>query len=900
MAGRFINVELGKGKKAPAMSQRELFEAALEISDREQRQAFLDQACAGNPALRTAVESLLKSHHEAGSFLDVPAVDQARGQREVPSQQTIDFAAPQHFAADKGQEEPDLSYLSPSSKVGSIGKLAHYEVIQVLGQGGFGTVLKAFDEKLHRMVAIKVLDPRMASTSPPRKRFLRKARAAAGIRHENIVQVYSVEEKPVPYLVMEYIDGQTLQEKQNGQGPLETGEIVHIGRQIASGLAAAHAAGLIHRDIKPANVLLEKGIAQKVKITDFGLARAADDASLSISGLIAGTPMYMAPEQASGQALDHRTDLFSLGSVLYQITTGRPPFRAASTVAVLRRVVEDTPRPIHEIIPEAPEWLVAIIGKLHQKNPDDRFQSAAEVSEIFAKCQAVMTESGKSQIPAELLKTITIASHPSLVQKVPRWAASAQNVTTFLGTLLLFLIVSAGLIWWGTKLTGLSTRSMHGILAGVTCLVSVSCWLVEYLLSRRNLHAMAQTTASIAGAACLLAAGNGFMMRFASSGAAPVVTTTQESVEKTEVVPQVKTNNTEPSRKSAPATDSAGWQGWPTDAPAPAMIPFDSTKAKEHQKAWAAYLKVPEEYTNSLGMKFRLVPPGEFTMGSTEFERAQALLAVHPDDKMRKAYIESEAPQHPVIITQPYYAGIHEVTQKQYETIVGKNPSVYQPSNPDKKYADKVSGIDADNLPVDSLSWNDAFKLAVKLNERSSSERGYRLLTEAEWELACRAGTTENYWTGADHASLSKGAWIIVNAEARPHPVGLLLANPFGLYDTHGNVWEWVQDAWHPDFYRETSGKPAVDPCCVTGMDNLYVQRGGDWTYVATHTRSAARGADQMTSQQFFAGVRLGLSVEGVREALENMKPTSKNTPETGPVWPADAPLPAIAPFDAE
>ncbi len=150
--------------------------------------------------------------------------------------------------------------------------------------------------------------------------------------------------------------------------------------QTAAGLAAAHAQGLVHRDIKPANILLENGV-ERVKITDFGLARAADDASLTQTGVVAGTPQYMSPEQAEGKPLDHRTDLFSLGSVLYAMCTGRPPFRASGTMAVLKRVCEDTPPPIREINPEIPEWLVAIIDKLHAKEPADRFQSAAEVAD---------------------------------------------------------------------------------------------------------------------------------------------------------------------------------------------------------------------------------------------------------------------------------------------------------------------------------------------------------------------------------------------------------------------------------------------------------------------------------------------------------------------------------------
>src|SRR4029077_14525685 len=183
------------------------------------------------------------------------------------------------------------------------------------------------------------------------------------------------------------IPGETLQQKLNRVGPLDVPKVLRIGRQIAEGLAAAHASDLIHRDIKPGNVLLEGG-SHKVKITDFGLARAADDASVSQSGIVAGTPMFMAPEQALGHKIDQRADLFSLGSVLYQMVSGRPPVRAPSALAVLKRVAEEPPRPIPEIIPETPDWICGIITKLHAKNPDDRFQSAREVADLLADCEA--------------------------------------------------------------------------------------------------------------------------------------------------------------------------------------------------------------------------------------------------------------------------------------------------------------------------------------------------------------------------------------------------------------------------------------------------------------------------------------------------------------------------------
>src|SRR5207248_491230 len=175
----------------------------------------------------------------------------------------------------------------------------------------------------------------------------------------------------VPYLVMQLVSGVSLQDRIDRTGPLPRTEVLRIGMQIASGLAAAHKQGIVHRDIKPSNILLENGV-ERVKITDFGLARAVDDASVTQAGVIAGTPMYMSPEQARGEAVDARSDLFSLGSVVYAMCTGDAPFRASGTMAVLKRVIDDDPRSVRQVNPDVPDWLEAIVLKLLAKNPDDR------------------------------------------------------------------------------------------------------------------------------------------------------------------------------------------------------------------------------------------------------------------------------------------------------------------------------------------------------------------------------------------------------------------------------------------------------------------------------------------------------------------------------------------------
>ncbi len=299
-------------------------------------------------------------------------------------------------------ETISLSFLAPPREAGHLGRLGHYEVLEVIGSGGFGVVLKAFDETLHRVVAIKVMAPQLAAVASARKRFSREARAAAAITNEHVVTIHAVEEEhDPPYLVMQYVAGVSLQERIDRTGPMQVKEILRIGMQAAQGLAAAHAQGLIHRDVKPANILLENGV-ERVKLTDFGLARMADDASVSQSGVIAGTPLYMAPEQARGEELDARADLFSLGSVLYAMCTGHPPFRAGSPLAVLRRVCEETPRPVRDVNPDVPDWLAEIVVKLHEKDRARRFQSAAEVAGLLEGHLAHLQHPATVPAPARL------------------------------------------------------------------------------------------------------------------------------------------------------------------------------------------------------------------------------------------------------------------------------------------------------------------------------------------------------------------------------------------------------------------------------------------------------------------------------------------------------------------
>lgn len=300
------------------------------------------------------------------------------------------------------QVQPVLDALAPTDDPDMLGRCGAYEVSGVIGAGGMGIVFKATDKSLDRRVAIKVLAPHLASSGAARTRFAREAKAAAAVLHPNVIAIHSVStDRQLPHLVMPYIAGTSLQKRLDQSGPLPVPDVLRIAQQIASGLSAAHAQGLVHRDIKPANILLEDGV-ERVTITDFGLARAVDDATITRSGVIAGTPQFMSPEQARGEPVDPRSDLFSLGSLMYAMCTGRPPFRADTTFGVIRRITEDSPTAIQSLNPDIPAWLCHIIDKLMSKDAFQRYQSAERVSVLLETCVAHCQQPNNVDLPKEL------------------------------------------------------------------------------------------------------------------------------------------------------------------------------------------------------------------------------------------------------------------------------------------------------------------------------------------------------------------------------------------------------------------------------------------------------------------------------------------------------------------
>jgi serine/threonine-protein kinase len=315
-----------------------------------ERRAFLDEACAGNPELRAQMEALLTADEEAGGFLATPAHQ----------------AAAELLADTSGEAAPIADR-----------ELGPYRLVREIGSGGMGVVYEAEDTRLRRRVAVKLLPPELSRDRGAKQRFLREARAASALDDPNICTVHDVGEHDGQlYIVMAYYEGETLKERL-ARGPLPVSEARQVALEVARALARAHEAGIVHRDIKPANVMLTgRG---KVKVLDFGIAKIRGDATLTRAGSSPGTPAYMSPEQARGEPVDGRTDVWSLGALLYEMLAGRRPFPGDDERAVLSAIQSRKPEPLDRIRPEVSAALARTVAKALAKDPGERHANAAEL-----------------------------------------------------------------------------------------------------------------------------------------------------------------------------------------------------------------------------------------------------------------------------------------------------------------------------------------------------------------------------------------------------------------------------------------------------------------------------------------------------------------------------------------
>jgi len=728
----------------------------------------------------------------------------------------------------------------PSTPAARPRQLGDYELLEKLGEGGMGAVYKARHRTMDRLVAVKLLPARSVQSADLVKRFYQEVKAAAKLIHPNVVTAFDAGQyEGVHYLVMEYVEGRDLARLIKQRGPLSVANAVNCILQAARGLQYAHAQGVIHRDIKPANLLLDR--SGTVKILDMGLARVQgkgglgagepDEERLTESGQVMGTCDYMAPEQAlNTHQVDARADIYSLGCTLYRLLTGTAPYHGDSLIQVLLAHREAPIPSLCAARLEVPAALDAIYQRMVAKQPEDRYPSMAEVVaalEAFARAERAAaggrSAMSRATAPAVVPRPEAFGTQPRPQPVARRFARLATAV-----------------------------RNRKPLAIGLTLVGSILVTVILLSVWIRIRHRDGQETA--------LQVSPGSQVVIDRQGNVAVTLPKAEvGSGKAEVgctAPLARAAGEGPGvRAASPCFDAAGNWKLPPDAPPPAVAPFDATKAKEHQAAWAKYLGVPVEMTNSIGMRLVLVPPGEFDMGMTPEELNAAKQECEKAGGLGwylTVLSRVDTTRHRVHISRPFYLGKFEVTQGEYQQVMGENPSKLPGSGKGATVVE-VPGQDTPQHPVRKVMWTEATEFCRRLSTLPGKQAGgqvYRLPTEAQWEYACRAGTT-TWWSGGnDPALASDEGWVLENAPRTTHPVGQKRPNAWGLHDLHGNVEEWCADAFDS---RWPTG--SVDPLHTSGAYHVF--RGGSCCWETIMSAAPCRMSGDPQFRHLTGGFRV-------------------------------------------
>jgi len=782
-----------------------------------------------------------------------------------------------------------------------------YVVLDKLGEGGMGVVLKAQHRRMKRTVAIKILSASAMKQAGAIERFHREVEAAAKLSHPNIVTAFDASEhQGMHYLAMEYVEGRDLASIVKDRGPLGVREAVECVLQAARGLQYAHEQGIVHRDIKPGNLLLDK--KGTVKILDMGLARIAGaDAALggserlTASGQVMGTCDYMAPEQAfDSHNVDTRADIYALGCTLYRLVTGQPPYVRETLMQVLVAHREEPIPSVRAARPDVPAELDALFQKLLAKKPENRYQSMAEVA---AELEAILgLSSGRPAAAATKAESSSAALSRSLAflrENRPVGTLTKPLETTGAERTMPYM----GRQDTGTNILGKVKRAAGAARRKPLVLLGIGGGLVLLLgiilvLTLRHGTLTVEINESLGKDVQVAVSQGGRKVQLVDRKSGWTL-----SLSPGKYGLAVQGGDDRFQLDSQSITVTRGGQMKVRVTLKPVVAPFDAREPRKYQDRCAKQLGVPVEMANSIGMKLVLIPPGEFEMGSPK-ELIEEGLKAGGDDQWYKDHLPGEGPQHRVRITKPFYLGTYLVMQGEYQRVMGVNPSEFSATGKEK---DKVAGQDTKRFPVENVSWDEAVEFCRKLSEmpeEKAAGRVYRLPSEAQWEYACRAGGTGRYSFSSGRSGtpkeyeeheLSNYDWFGDNAGGMPHRVGLKRASGWGLYDMQGNVWEWCQD-WYDRFYYANS--PMDDPAGPLDGSNR-VQRGGSWFTSAGRCRPAYRLIVEPGGRYYDLGFRVSLVLPGKPEASETQHPApSREHPVPGTRQ--AGPPPAVAPFDTQ
>ena len=689
-------------------------------------------------------------------------------------------------------------------------RAGRFTLVEPLGHGGMGQVWKAVDpnragEDSIGHVVLKFLPDALRFNVDATEEFKVAYRRVQQLHHEHICPLYDLGEEPGMgcFQVMQFLDGITVrrlirQEDPNRKGlPLK--RVLQLLVPVSRALDYAHGRKLIHRDVKPENIIFDPA-SEEVHLIDFGLA-AQVRTSLSRYSQhrmsASGTEPYMAPEQWQGQLQDATSDQWGLAVVAWELLTGSLPFHGDGMqlgFAVCNAALPSLTGTLKR--------LNATFAKAMHKHRKQRFHSTIEF------CKSLNQTAWQKTKLANDSTNDSVQPIEDGIDGMPASSAKSETVDDDLATLLKRTQESVAREHEQAK----QLLDAHRYADAVRTLERIPEHLRDQQLlasASRNRDRVAELEASIRSAV------KDVRLEGLKEQIAELLQLQPHRDDMHRLLAQLPKEPPKPVRPSL------------------LLSPFDGKQAKSAQEAWAKQLGIGAEITNRLGMQFRVIPPGTFEMGSPKAEPERS-----PDE-----------PLHTVTITQPKLFGVYPVTQGEWTKLMGSNPSHFK----------TVAGQDTSRFPVEQVSWDDCQEFLKKLNAQYAMKGWrYRLPTEAEWEYACRAGTVTPFWFGGElngqqancdgnyPYESGKGPYV-----KRPCVVGSYKANPYGLYDQHGQVWEWCED-WYGEYDRSASQDPAGP-----SSGSSRVLRGGSWYDSASGCRSAFRRSFVPSFRFFSIGFRV-------------------------------------------
>jgi len=682
-------------------------------------------------------------------------------------------------------------------------QIDQYLIEAHIARGGMADVYLARDVHLGRQVAFKVLLSVLAQDAQYVKRFQREAQAVARLDHPNIVQVYSTGLTPggPPYIAMQYVKGGSLRDflrRWEAQGKVAPApQALAVVRHLASALDTAHKAGIVHRDLKPSNVLIRPDDGMPV-LVDLGIAAIQGSEKLTQTGSLIGTPHYMSPEQVRGEKIDGRSDIYSLGVILYELLAGVRPFEADESIAILHKHVYEAPTPLDQLRPELSGPTLHVVNSCMQKESARRFQSAEGLVAAIDRALQVEGQQGyvlKTTVllpdgEEELISRSRVVPPPPPVKK-----ESSNKLFLLIGGVLVLLVI-AGIV-------GVFALGLFDSDDPPTPTIALS--LTPEPGEEEDGIVIIEPTLTIVPI---------------EDTVTPEPIITEEPIEPT--IPP------------------------PTEILPPTEVPEISTPTT------LPAVGLPDTYRGDDRALMRLVPEGEFLMGSSlsQIDDAVRTCQANPDgDSCSKSDFNSESPQRTVFISS-FYMDEKEVTNALYRDCVNSGQCDALESGTGRyRRSEYYADPQYSDYPVVWASWNDARDYC--------SWAGKRLPTEAEWEKAAR-GENGRIFPWGDLFDVSRANTQDRGTE-RITATGNYLsgATPYGVLDMAGNVWEYVADWFDPDYYREA---PARDPQGPGSSPNGHrVLRSGSYANYQHYARVANRGSVTPGSSTQFRGIRCAL-----------------------------------------